>query len=64
MKTAEEYANKIKRGDINVDIKQKQKIKVEKKIDEFFHVNNFTEEKLKVFENIFNRTFDSTTICR
>ena len=30
---------------------------LDKKIDEYFGLNKFSEEKLKVFENYFNRTF-------
>jgi hypothetical protein len=52
LKTAEEYALKIKRG-----LHQNQKPDYYEKIDEFFENNKFTEEKLAVFEKILNMTF-------
>ena len=51
-RTAEEYADKIKRGD-NLNIKYN----VENRVRLFFIYNEFTEEKLKVFETKLNRTF-------
>ena len=52
-RTAEEYAEKIKRG-----YPGNQSGIIENKIDFFFQINNFTEEKLKVFENKFNISFE------
>ena len=53
-KTIEEYLNKIiKRGVI-----QNQAFNIIEAIHKFFQINNFTEEKLKIFENAFNKTFD------
>ena len=51
-KTAEEYADKIKRGypGNHYEI-------VDERVDLFFRYNEFTKEKLKVFETKFNRTF-------
>ena len=53
-KTAEEYCDKIlkgKPGGIPHDIYER--------IQLFFDLNKFSEEKLKIFENFFNRTFGS-----
>ena len=36
---------------------QGSKYGLEKMVDEFFRLNTFTEEKLKVFEIIFKTTF-------
>ena len=48
-KTAEEYVNKIKRGDLmNRDYDPMERIKC------FFSHNKFTDEKLKIFEKAFN----------
>ena len=48
-KTAEEYVNKIKRGDLmNRDYDPMERIKC------FFLHNKFTDEKLKIFEKAFN----------
>ena len=53
-KTIEEYLNKIiKRGVI-----QNQPFNITEAIKKFFQINNFTEEKLKIFEKAFNKTFD------
>ena len=52
-KTAEEYAEKIKLGLI-----EHPETDIDSKIEEFFSLNKFTEEKLKVFETKFNRTFE------
>ena len=51
-KTAEEFIKKIKRGtnsNIHYDIIERLK--------KFFDINNYTDKKLKMFENEFNRTF-------
>ena len=53
-KTAEEFAKKIKKG--NLDNHPNENI--EGKIDLFFSINNFTKEKLEIFEKIFNQTFE------
>ena len=52
-RTAEEFADKNKRGyfDRYVDMNAK--------IDFFFKINKFSEEKLKVLEKKFNTTFDN-----
>ena len=51
-KTAEEFIKKIKRGRrINVPYNITERIK------KFFFINNYTEEKLKMFEKAFNTTF-------
>ena len=52
-KTAEEYINKIKRG-----LPQNIPYNVTERILYFFQINCFTEEKLKMFEKAFNRTFE------
>ena len=52
-KTAGEYINKIKRG-----LTQNVPYNVTDKIRYFFEINDFTEEKLKIFEKAFNKTFD------
>ena len=52
-KTAEEYVYKIIRG--NAEYKPYDSI--EGRVDLFFEHNKFTKEKLKVFEDKFNRTF-------
>ena len=53
-KTAEEYVNKTKRGvNGNVVLKPEDRIMV------FFSHNKFTEEKLKIFEKGFNKSFSS-----
>ena len=52
-KTAEEYVNKIKRGDLlNRDYDVKERINC------FFSHNKFTDEKLKIFEDAFNLTLN------
>ena len=51
-KTAEEFAIKLLKG-----MHQGSKYGLEKMVDEFFRLNTFTEEKLKVFEIIFKTTF-------
>ena len=52
-KTVEEYINKIKRGEIG-----NEAYNITNRIEIFFQLNNFTNEKLKMFENAFNRSFD------
>jgi len=53
-KTIEEYLNKIiKRGVI-----QNQPFNITEAIKKFFQINDFSEEKLKIFEKAFNKTFD------
>jgi hypothetical protein len=52
-KTAVEYINKIKRG-----LTQNVPYNITDKIRYFFEINDFTEEKLKIFEKAFNKTFD------
>ena len=54
-KTAEEYVNKLLRGHPS-GFHFDNEI-VEKKIDSFFNDNEFSLEKLKIFEEKFNRTF-------
>ena len=51
-KTAEEYVDKIKKG-----INGNMPLSEEEGIDKFFQYNEFTEEKLKVFEQKLNKTF-------
>ena len=51
-RTAEEYANKIKRGYPGNHFEN-----VDERIKLFFSLNKFTREKLKVFEEKFNKTF-------
>lgn len=51
-KTIEEYINKIKRGLIQNGV-----YNISERIDKFFKINDFTEEKLKIFEDSFNQTF-------
>ena len=51
-RTAEEYANKIKRGYPGNHFED-----VDERINLFFSYNKFTREKLKVFEDKFNKTF-------
>ena len=55
MKSTEEFINKFLKG-INGGHKFNMD-DLDKKIDEYFGLNKFSEEKLKVFENYFNRTF-------
>ena len=55
MKTSEEYALKIKRGEyegIKLD-----NMTINKRIKRFFKYNQFSKEKLANFENILNMTF-------
>ena len=52
-KTIEEYINKIKRGLIQNGV-----YNITERIDKFFKINDFTEEKLKIFEKTFNKSFD------
>jgi len=52
-KTAEEYCVKIKRG-----TNEGKKYNINERVDLFFYHNKFTEEKLKVFENTFNMSFN------
>ena len=51
-RTAEEFAIKMFRGD-----HKGAKFNLEGFVDNFFKVNKFTEEKLRVIEHILNRTF-------
>ena len=51
-KTAEEFTLKILKGS-----HKGAKYNIENMVDEFFKLNAFTEEKLRVLERIFNRTF-------
>ena len=53
-KTAEEYCNKIKKG-----APRNVKFDINEKVMEFFQHNKFNEHKLKIFERIFNTSFDS-----
>ena len=52
-KTVEEYVKKIRRGN-----NRNFAYNIEERIERFFSHNNFTEEKLKIFEKEFNRTFE------
>ena len=52
-KTAVEYINKIKRG-----LTQNVPYNITDKIRYFFEINDFTEEKLQIFEKAFNKTFN------
>ena len=52
-KTAEEYIQKIKRGS-----NQNRVYNISDLIKRFFEINDFTEEKLKIFEKAFNRSFE------
>lgn len=53
-KTIEEYINKtIKRGQNGNLIYDKNE-----RVRKFFQINNFTKEKLRIFEKAFNMTFD------
>ena len=54
-KTAEEYCIKIKRGRT-----RGFKYDINERVNLFFYHNKFSEEKLKVFENMFNKTFKIT----
>ena len=52
-KTVEEYINKIKRGGNG-----NEAYNITNRIEIFFQHNDFTNEKLKMFEYAFNRSFD------
>ena len=52
-KTAEEFVEKIKRGS-----PENPPVDIDSKVEEFFSLNKFTQEKLKIFEVKFNRTFE------
>ena len=52
-KTAEEYAYKILKG----DVEYKPYESIEHRVDLFFEHNSFSKEKLKVFEDKLNRSF-------
>ena len=52
-KTAEEYCVKMKRGN-----PRGQKFDFNERVRLFFYHNKFTNEKLKVFENTFNMSFN------
>ena len=51
-KSTEEYINKIKRGYPNGIYQEPSE-----RVDLYFSHNKFTKEKLKIFEDAFNRTF-------
>ena len=53
-RTAEEYVTKVKRGYAGNRYGQ-----YENRVNTFFSINKFTEEKLKIFEKNFNQTFKS-----
>ena len=53
-KTAEEYCNKILRGQPG-----KNPHDVNDRINKFFELNKFSEEKLKIFENKFSGKFNA-----
>ena len=51
-RTAEEYVTKVKRGHPgNIYLQYEERVEL------FFNLNKFTDEKLKVFEKYFNQTF-------
>ena len=52
-KTAEEYCTKIIKGQTG-----KRPFDVNDRINKFFELNKFSEEKLKIFEQKFNRKFN------
>ena len=52
-KTAEEYINKLKRGEYG-----NREYNIIDRINKFFEYNNYTEEKLKMFAKAFNKTFN------
>ena len=52
-KTAEEYINKMKRGENGNRV-----YNINDRINKFFEYNNYSEEKLKMFEKAFNKTFN------
>ena len=54
MKTAEEFARKLQRGDQKGEMYDKE-VRI-KRVEDFFSHNKFTEEKLQVFEKILNMT--------
>ena len=51
-KTAEEFSLKMIRGNNG-----REKYNYDKKLEDFFHLNKFSKEKLGVIEEILNRTF-------
>ena len=51
-KTSEEFTMKILKG-----LHQNHKYDIDGMVDEFFKLNKYTDEKLKVLEHIFNKTF-------
>ena len=51
-KTAEEYISKLKRGENG-----NSAYNITDRIEIFFRHNNYTEKKIKMFENAFNRSF-------
>jgi hypothetical protein len=55
-KTAEEYVQKIKRGDLCHRLYD-----IDERVQCFFSHNQFSEEKLKIFENAFNKSFQEKT---
>ena len=56
-KTAEEYINKIKRG-----ANQNVVYNISESIKRFFQINDFSKEKLRLFEKAFNKSFDPISI--
>ena len=56
-KTAEENCNKIIKG-----APGNYKLDVNERVLKFFEINKFSEEKLKIFENKFNRTWNYNEI--
>ena len=56
IRTAEEYANKIKRGYPSGFYFKAEDLN--KKVRYFFSINKFTEEKLQVFKKSFNIAID------
>ena len=51
-KSAEEYVNKTRRG-----TNRNLAYNVEERLDIYFRINKFSQEKLKFFESKFNRSF-------
>ena len=54
MKTAEEFARKLLRGDQRETVYDRE-VRIER-VEDFFSHNKFTEEKLQVIEKIINMT--------
>ena len=51
-KTAEEFIKKIKRG-----TNSNTPYSINERLKKFFIINNYTREKIKLFENAFNMSF-------